>query len=125
MIKHSAQRLIQTSVPRDTLLVSDKFTKERDEHFLHNRIVQTVLAIEPTATLLAVQLRHERLEMHDRVLVTEKPDNKPLLIIINTVELMLLHLLETLHDSFVYAEFRCAVFALRHILVASHLAEKQ
>ena len=43
----------------------------------------------------------------------------------DAVELMLLHLPETLDNSLVYTELRSTVLALGHIFVAPHLAEEQ
>ena len=71
-----------------------------------------MLTIEPTATFLAIQSSHQRIEMHNRVLVAKKTDNKLFLFIGNTVELMLLHLLEALYHSLVNAEFGSTILAL-------------
>ena len=111
MIKQMMLSACLKSVPFVLFLVH-QFTDERDEHLLHDGIVQAMFTLEPAATLLAVQLRHERSEMHYRVLVAEEPHNKLLLVLGYTIELFLLHLLETLHHSLVYAEFSSTILAL-------------
>ena len=71
-----------------------------------------MFAIEPTTTFLTIELRHKRLEMHNRILIAKKPYNKLFFILCNTVELVLFHLLETFHHSLVYTEFSNTILSL-------------
>ena len=88
------------------------FLYQRQQHLVNHLVIEAVLALEPTATLLTVQLCHQRLEVHNWVLVTEKAYHKSLLFFGYPVELLLLHELEALHYTLVDAELRGTVLTL-------------